>query len=106
MDFIEKHCIVGDIKMDEVSVDQDVPDADGRVVGADTEDTSDNEGTIRYDLVFDAQVPRTGEMSLKMDLLNDAGQDKAIEQVELLVPRRSNSAPINTEVQASSAFMW
>jgi len=34
--FIEKHCIVGDIKMDEVSVDQDVPDADGRVVGADT----------------------------------------------------------------------
>ena len=60
--YIEKHCIVGDVKMDEVSVDQDVLDADERVTGAETEDTSDKEGTVRYDLVFDAQVPKTREI--------------------------------------------
>ena len=60
--YIEQHCIVGEIRMDEVSVDQDVPDVDERINGTDTEDTSDKEGTVRYDLVFDAQVPKTGEI--------------------------------------------
>ena len=60
--YIEQHCIVGDVKMDEVSVDQDVLDADERVTGAETEDTSNKEGTIYYDLVFDAQVPKTDEI--------------------------------------------
>lgn len=60
--YIENHCIVGDVKMDEVSVDQDVTDADERITGEDSEDSSDKEGTIRYDLVFDAQVPKTGEI--------------------------------------------
>lgn len=60
--YIEQHCIVGDVKMDEISVDQDLPDADERITGSDTEDTSDKEGTVRYDLVFDAQAPKTGEL--------------------------------------------
>jgi len=62
VNYIEKYCFVGDIRMDEVSVDQDVPDAEASVIGSDTEDSSDREGTVRYDLVFDAQVPETGEL--------------------------------------------
>ena len=57
--FIEHQCIMGDVHMDEISVDQDMLDADSSVVGADTEDNSHDEGLIRYDLVFDAKVPKT-----------------------------------------------
>ena len=60
--FIENQCIVGDVQMDEVSVDQDTEDADSSIVGSDTEDNSHKEGLVRYDLVFDARVPKTGEM--------------------------------------------
>ena len=48
--------------MDEVSVDQDTEDADSSIVGSDTEDNSHKEGLVRYDLVFDARVPKTGEV--------------------------------------------
>lgn len=60
--FIENRCIVGDVQMDEVSVDQDTEDADSSIVGSDTEDNSHKEGLVRYDLVFDARVPKTGEV--------------------------------------------
>jgi len=60
--FIENQCIVGDVQMDEVSVDQDTEDADSSIVGSDTEDNSHKEGLVRYDLVFDARVPKTGEI--------------------------------------------
>ena len=60
--FIENRCIVGDVHMDEVSVDQDTEDADSSIVGSDTEDNSHKEGLVRYDLVFDACVPKTGEI--------------------------------------------
>lgn len=60
--FIEQKCIVGDVRMDEVSVDQDMEDADSSIVGADTEDNSHNEGLVRYDLVFEARVPKSGEI--------------------------------------------
>lgn len=59
---IEQHCIIGDVRVDEISVDQDQPDADTSIIGSNTEDASDKEGTIHYDLVFDAQVPKTGEI--------------------------------------------
>ena len=57
--YIQDNCFVGEVKMDIVSVDQDIPDvlmklilhdADTSVVGSDTEDASIKEGTIRYDL--------------------------------------------------------
>ena len=57
--YIMENCFVGEVHMDEVSVDQDVPDADSSIVGSDTEDNSESEGLIRYDLVFDAVVPDT-----------------------------------------------
>lgn len=57
--YIMENCFVGEVHINEISVDQDVPDADSRIVGSDTEDNSDNEGLIRYDLVFDAVVPDT-----------------------------------------------
>ena len=60
--FIENKCIIGDILMDEVSVDQDVKDADSCVSGSDTEDNSNKEGLVRYDLVFDACAPKTDAM--------------------------------------------
>lgn len=60
--YIEDQCIVGDVRMDEISVDQDAPDADARITGSDTEDTSAKEGTVRYDLVFDAQIPDSDEL--------------------------------------------
>ena len=59
LEYIQENCFVGEVKMDIVSVDQDIPDADASVIGSDTEDASLNEGTIRYDLVFDAIVPDT-----------------------------------------------
>ena len=57
--FIEKNCIVGDVRVDEVSVDQDMPEM---IIGSNTEDASDVEGVIHFDLVFDAIVPKTKEM--------------------------------------------
>ena len=57
--YIMENCFVGEVHMNEISVDQDVPDADSSIVGSDTEDNSDSEGLIRYDLVFDAIVPDT-----------------------------------------------
>lgn len=40
-------------------IEQDVLDADSTIVGSNTEDSSDNEGTVHFDLVFDAIVPTT-----------------------------------------------
>ena len=60
--FIEHQCIVGEVHMDEVSIDQDVEDADSSIVGSDTEDNSHKEGLVRYDLVFDARAPKTGDI--------------------------------------------
>ena len=59
LEYIQENCFVGEVKMDIVSVDQDIPDADASVIGSDTEDASIKEGTIRYDLIFDAVVPDT-----------------------------------------------
>ncbi len=55
--YIEENCFVGEIKMDSVSVDQDRPDADSSIVGADSVDKSEQEGEIRFDIVFNAAVP-------------------------------------------------
>lgn len=60
--YIEAHCIVGEVRANEVSVDQDVPDADTRMLGTNTEDVSETEGIVRYDIVFDAQVPDTQDI--------------------------------------------
>ena len=57
--YIEDNCFVGEVQMNEVSVDQDMLDADSTIVGSDTEDNSDREGLVRYDLVFDAIAPST-----------------------------------------------
>ena len=61
---IENKCITGEILLNQVPVDQDVEnvDADSTIVSADTEDTSHNEGLVRFDIVFDAFVPKTGEL--------------------------------------------
>ena len=60
--YIEDNCFVGEVHVNEVSVDQDTLDADSTIVGSDTEDNSDNEGLVRYDLVFDAIVPATKKL--------------------------------------------
>ncbi len=59
LNYIVKNCFAGEVNVDEISVDQDVLDADARIVGSDSEDASDSEGLIRYDIVFDAIVPDT-----------------------------------------------
>ena len=53
-----------EILLNQVPVDQDVEnvDSDSTIVSADTEDTSHNEGLVRFDVVFDACVPKTGEL--------------------------------------------
>lgn len=60
--YIEKNCFVGDVKVNQVAVDQDLLDADESIVGSDTEDASHREGTVRFDLVFEARVPKSGEI--------------------------------------------
>ncbi len=57
--YIEQNCFASEVQVNVVSVDQDVPDADATIVGSDTEDASDKEGVIHYDIVFDAVVPDT-----------------------------------------------
>lgn len=57
--YIENNCFAGEVQVNEISVDQDVLDADSTIIGSDTEDNSNNEGLVRYDLVFDALVPKT-----------------------------------------------
>ncbi len=61
INFIMENCFVGEVKADIISVDQDIPDVDLRIVGSDTEDSSQKEGIIRYDIVFDATVPNTAK---------------------------------------------
>ena len=61
-DYIMQNCFVGEVHMNEISVDQDVPDDDSSIIGSDTEDISEKEGLVRYDLVFDAVVPETGKI--------------------------------------------
>ena len=62
LSFIEQNCFVGEVKVGETSVDQDIPDADFTIVGSNTEDVSDKEGVVRYDLIFDVIVPTTHKM--------------------------------------------
>ncbi|MBQ5990320.1 MAG: hypothetical protein IJL67_12585 [Oscillospiraceae bacterium] len=57
--YIENNCFAGEVKMNVVSVDQDRPDADTRIKGSDTVDLSENEGEVRFDIVFDAVIPDT-----------------------------------------------
>ena len=59
LSFIEQNCFVGEEKVGETPVDQDIPDADFTIVGSNTEDVSDKEGVVRYDLIFDVIVPST-----------------------------------------------
>lgn len=57
--YIEENCFVGEVKVSRVAVDQDLLDADASIVGSNSEDKSQNEGTIHYDVVFDAAIPDT-----------------------------------------------
>ena len=75
--YIEENCIVGEVRIGEVAVDQDVsgvgipdaytadadiPDADATITGLNTEDVSDHEGRILFDLVFDARIPNQDDL--------------------------------------------
>ena len=60
--YIEENCFVGEVQVNEVSVDQDMLDADSTIIGSNTEDRSDSEGAVFYDLVFDALVPSTQKL--------------------------------------------
>ena len=60
--YIMSNCFVGEVRMNEIAVDQDNLDADSSIVGSNTEDTSKKEGAIYFDLVFDAMVPKTKEI--------------------------------------------
>ena len=57
--YIEKNCFAGEVRMSTVSVDQDRPDANSSIKGSETVDTSENEGEVRFDIVFDAIIPDT-----------------------------------------------
>ena len=56
-DYIVENCFAGEVHTNEISLDQDMPDADSSIIGSDTEDNSESEGLIRYDIVFDAVIP-------------------------------------------------
>ena len=57
LQYIIDHCFVGEVRVDQVAVEQDKLDANSSIVGSNTEDASSNEGVIHFDLVFDAAVP-------------------------------------------------
>ena len=76
--YIEKYCIMGEVDLNKIPVDQDAVDtttdaaemhdatdtidADSMIVGLDTEDASNAEKTVRYDIVFDAVVPKSKDI--------------------------------------------
>jgi len=62
VEFIMNHCLCGPVQVNHVSVDRDVLDADSRIIGSDTEDASHEEGTVYFDIVFDALVPHKNEI--------------------------------------------
>ena len=57
--YIEENCFIGEVKVSKVAVDQDMLDSDATIVGSNSEDKTKNEGTIHYDIVFDAGIPET-----------------------------------------------
>jgi hypothetical protein len=59
LEYIEQNCFVGEVNVSKVVVDQNGVDTDSTIVGSNTEDTTNSEGTIHYDIVFDAAVPRS-----------------------------------------------
>ena len=59
LQYIEENCFIGEVKVSKVAVDQDMLDSDATIVGSNTEDKTNNEGTIHYDIVFDAGIPET-----------------------------------------------
>ena len=61
-DYIIENCFVGEVRMNEISVDQDVPDADMSIIGSDTEDLSENEGLVRNSWV-DLQLMKANGVS-------------------------------------------
>ena len=62
LQYIIDHCFVGEVRVDQVAVDQDKIDANSSIVGSNTEDASSNEGVIHFDLVFDAAVPMSNKI--------------------------------------------
>lgn len=60
--YIQNHCIIGEPQLNEIAVDQDELDADSMIIGSDTEDASKKEKSIRFDIVFNAKVPKSDEI--------------------------------------------
>ena len=60
--YIMDHCFASSVHTNEIAVDQDMLDADSSIVGANTEDGSNKEGVVRYDLIFDAVIPKTKDI--------------------------------------------
>lgn len=63
--YIEENCFVGEVEVSKVAVDQDMLDTDATIVGSNSEDKTNKEGTIHYDIVFDAGIPGT-EKTVRM----------------------------------------
>ena len=68
LEYIEQNCFVGEVNVSKVAVDQDGLDTDSTIVGSNTEDTTKSEGSIHYDIVFDAAIPPTKIVRMVINL--------------------------------------
>ena len=62
LQYIADNCFDGEVEISKVAVDQDTLDAEASIVGTNTEDASQSEGVIHYDIVFNAVVPDTQDI--------------------------------------------
>ena len=60
--YIAENCFVGEVEVSRVAVDQDVLDADSTIIGSNSEDKTKSEGTIHYDIVFNAAIPNSDKL--------------------------------------------
>ena len=67
VEYISEHCLTGEVEIADHAVHQDYGgskekiEGDGRITEMNSESSSINEGTVYYDVRFNALVPGSGE---------------------------------------------
>ncbi len=105
VEFIQNECIVDEIQVSVVALDQDVLNGDAKIIGANTEDASYSEGTVRFDVLFTAKVPNTEEvigLTINVEIQGDVNPGypiiaRAVYYVGRLISRQKGTVFQNSD---------
>ena len=84
VEYISEHCLTGKVEIAGHAVHQDYGgskekiDGDGRITEMNSESSSINEGTVYYDVRFNALVPGSGEpvtLIINLEIQAETGRD-------------------------------